>query len=90
MHEGAPIPGQTIPASESDLPVERTPIHWTPENITVGKGGSYWSTFMKQYEANPEYFGYNKASGLTVDQFGNKLAAEQFPNLGIMDTQGNE
>lgn len=92
LHQSQPAEetGPIIPPSETPLPVEKTPIHWTPENITVGKGGSYWSTFMKQYEANPEYFGYDPDSGLSVEQYGNKFAAENFKDLGLVDTQGNE
>jgi len=92
LYEPSPVEdaGQTVPAGETSLPVEKIPAHWTPENITVGKGGSYWSTFMKQYQANPEYFGYEPKSGLSVEQYGNKFAVENFKTLGIMDTQGNE
>lgn len=64
---------------------------WTPEHVTAGHGGSYWSTFQEQYHANPEYFGYHKTSGLTVDEYGRRLVVDYAKSHGLvqLDAKGN-
>jgi len=71
--------------------INQHPDIWKAENIQVGKGGSYYSTFMKQYETNPEYYGYNKSSGLSQHEFGRRLVVEYAKSHGLvkLDASGH-
>ncbi len=58
--------------------------------MRVGKGGSYWSTFMEQYKANPEYFGYKPGAGQSIENYGNKLVAEYANAHHLIKTENGE
>jgi|GEM_PF-3678701 len=51
---------------------------WSEANVTVDKGGSYWSTFLKQYHADPKAFGFegDLGSAKAVNAYGNRIMAE--------------
>ncbi|MBI5465808.1 MAG: hypothetical protein HY974_00795 [Candidatus Kerfeldbacteria bacterium] len=51
---------------------------WSEANVTVAKGGSYWSTFLKQYHADPKTFGFegDLNNAKAVNAYGNRIMAE--------------